>query len=620
MGKSNSLEDIAVGFDDEACLEIDNGIEKVYSDTINSIQVNIREEIVNKVATSWYSEIAVEYFKTFQTACSNASDDIKMVFQNFRDQMQNNINTWRTQTGDKSNKQLQDVAEKTITIDISKIKEIDSSGNRYISNSIEQDLNGWIDTCRQLIINDIGLSIAERTIGSFIGENQNSTINNAMESLADVINSILCFLNTGDNSILTSIANYRKEYSETGKKVGIDTEQRDYGAGADTQGGADDGSSANHSGGGNNPGGGRNNPGGGSNPGGGNNPAGGNNPGGGSNPGGGNNQGGGRDPRDMRPSYMQQTGNQPIATGTYNQTAPQNPMTLEELDAQEKERYNNMSDWERMLTRNMDQVWVGSVGWVESIVDFGGTIAVGITGNEDIAKFVARDFEQETQDEFDKVHTDYAGRKYKDDTLLETPWGTIHKSDTEAASRLTTKVALDIASLNGLGAMGTAAKGADLSAKSLKIIKAGYIGMKNIGDSGEQAIGAATRDGRNAQVAAWGASTAGTLKTAATMGADVGIDIFANPQNGAGFVTNVARRAGLNGAAGLANQIVQSGENAYSGDKTTPGDFAIGTLGKAGQSAFFSAIQLGKGGTLVQEGSSKAAFDLISGIADAATN
>lgn len=30
MGKSNSLEDIAVGFDDEACLEIDNGIEKVY--------------------------------------------------------------------------------------------------------------------------------------------------------------------------------------------------------------------------------------------------------------------------------------------------------------------------------------------------------------------------------------------------------------------------------------------------------------------------------------------------------------------------------------------------------------------------------------------------------------
>ena len=62
MGKSNSLEDIAVGFDDEACLEIDNGIEKVYSDTINSIQINITEEIVNRVATSWYSEIAVEYF------------------------------------------------------------------------------------------------------------------------------------------------------------------------------------------------------------------------------------------------------------------------------------------------------------------------------------------------------------------------------------------------------------------------------------------------------------------------------------------------------------------------------------------------------------------------------
>ena len=740
MGKSNSLEDIAVGFDDEACLEIDGGIEKVYSDTVNSIQINIKEEIVNQVATSWYSELAVDYFKTFQTACSNAGDDIKMVFQNFRDQMQSNINSWRTRTGDKSSKQLQDVAEKTITIDISKIKEVDNSGNRYISNTIEQDLSGWINTCRQLILHDISSSIAEKTVGSFIGENQNSTINSAMESLANVINDILCFLNTGDNSILTAIANYRKEYSETGKKVGIDTQQKDYGAGADTQGGADDGYSGTHNGGGNpggnnpggnnpggnnpggnnpggnnpggnnpvgnnpggnnpggnNPGGnnpGGNNPGGnnpgGNNPGGnnpgGNNPGGnnpgGNNPGGtrdpqdwrpsytqqpgnqpvttgpnnqpppsnpttnpggnnpeennptggnnpgeennsGSNQGGGNNQGGTRDPQDWRPSYMQQPGNQPFASGTYNQTAPEHPMTLEEMNAQEKEKYNNMNDWERMLTRNLDQAGVGAVGWLESIIDFGGTQVVRYTGNKAVAEFVARDYEQETQNKYDEVHTDNYGRKYKDDTLLKTPVFTFRKSHTEWWSRLGTKVALDLATLKAAGAVGAASKGAQLTELSTKAIKAGYAAVKNIGDSGEQALGAATREGRNVQAAAQGASTAGAAKAALTMGADIGVDKYASAQDAAkNFWGTIAKRATMNAGAGLGSQLIQTGENFYSGDKTSPTDFAIGTLGKGAQSAFFGAIELGAGqNSPVKKGVGKGILEFGSNFFDAATD
>jgi len=268
-------------------------------------------------------------------------------------------------------------------------------------------------------------------------------------------------------------------------------------------------------------------------------------------------------------------------------------MTLEELDAQEKERYNNMDDWERMLTRNMDQVWVGSVGWLETIIDFGGTIAVDCTGNEDIAKFVARDFEQETQDQFDKVHTDNYGRKYKDNTLLKTPLGTLHKSDTEAASRLATKVALDFFTLKAAGGA-TAAMGKSQTAAELyfKIAKAGYVGAKRIGESGQTTLGDALNNNKNVWNAAMVSTGTGAVKGAATGGADIVSDKLA-PLDGTGVLKTIAKRAGINIGFGAAQQAAQQfGENRYTGTTMTPGEFVQGTLEKGAQTAFFDSIEM----------------------------
>ena len=166
-----------------------------------------------------------------------------MVFrgcQNFRDQMQENITTWRTQTQAQGGSDLQDVAQKQIEIDISSVKETDAEGNRYITNTLETDLDAWIVACRTSIVSRVATSVSSNTVGSFIGENQNEAINDAMITLADKINEILCFLNTGDNSILTEITNYRSQYTTTGQNNASTTQSKDYGAGADVTGGADD--------------------------------------------------------------------------------------------------------------------------------------------------------------------------------------------------------------------------------------------------------------------------------------------------------------------------------------------------------------------------------------------
>ena len=238
MGKHDSVN--GVGYNDADCMKIDQGIENVYDDTIAAINEEITNQICVPIGQAWYSELAVEYMKTFQTNCGNASDDVRTIFQNFRDQMQENITTWRTQTQAQGGSDLQDVAQKQIEIDISSVKETDAEGNRYITNTLETDLDGWITACRQSIVSRIATSVSANTVGSFIGENQNEAINAAMITLADKINEILCFLNTGDNSILTEITNYRSQYTTTGQNNASTTQSKDYGAGADVTGGADD--------------------------------------------------------------------------------------------------------------------------------------------------------------------------------------------------------------------------------------------------------------------------------------------------------------------------------------------------------------------------------------------
>ena len=98
MGSGSSLEDSAVGYNDEDCLEIARGIDRVYTAAIGNIKTYIECVIVFNVSKSWYSEVAVDYFTKFKENCSKASDDIRIVFQNFRDQIQSNIDDWRQKT------------------------------------------------------------------------------------------------------------------------------------------------------------------------------------------------------------------------------------------------------------------------------------------------------------------------------------------------------------------------------------------------------------------------------------------------------------------------------------------------------------------------------------------
>ena len=238
MGKHDNVN--GVGYNDQDCMKIDQGIENVYNDTIAAINEEITNQICVPVGQAWYSELAVTYMKTFHDNCQNASDDVRKIFQNFRDQMQENIDTWRTQTQAQGGSELAEVADKKIEIDVSSIKETDPEGNRYITNTLESDLDAWITACRSSIVTRIASSVSANTVGSFIGENQNEAINAAMASLADKINEILCFLNTGNNSILKEIANYRSQYTSTGQTNAKTTETKEYAEGADISGEADD--------------------------------------------------------------------------------------------------------------------------------------------------------------------------------------------------------------------------------------------------------------------------------------------------------------------------------------------------------------------------------------------
>ena len=236
-----------VGYNDQECIQIDKGIENVYNTTVTSIQTHIEQDIVNEIAKEWYSEIAVDYMGTFKNNCSNASDDVRVVFQNFRDQIQSNITNWRERTGS-TGRDLQDVSQKNIDINVNAIKATDTDGNRYISDTIEQNLPQWILTCKSNIIADIDLCIVDNAVGGFIGEEQNEKVNAAMATLSDIIAKILSFLDTGDNSILNAIAEYRRQYQQSGQKVADDSTNKDYGEGADTTGGADDGTSSSQGG------------------------------------------------------------------------------------------------------------------------------------------------------------------------------------------------------------------------------------------------------------------------------------------------------------------------------------------------------------------------------------
>ena len=240
MSKNSSLEDTAVGYNDTKCKEIDAGIEDCHQQIVTIIKEEIEQEVVTPISKAWYAEDAVEYMKEFQLNTRNISDDIQKIFQNFRDQMQSDIDNWNTQTQNPSGTQLQDVSEKTVDIDVSAMQPTDSEGNRYISLSIATDVVTWIANCLKGV-NERGTQvIADHEIASYIGEKQNDAANSALQQVLIAVEAVLVYLIVGDNAISVVTAGKQQEYTTTAQRNTEETSNRDYAAGADVTGGADD--------------------------------------------------------------------------------------------------------------------------------------------------------------------------------------------------------------------------------------------------------------------------------------------------------------------------------------------------------------------------------------------
>ena len=240
MSKNSSLEDTAVGYNDTKCKEIDVGIEECYQEIVTIIKEAIEQEIVTPMSKAWYAEDAVEYMKEFRANTIRISDDIQKIFQNFRDQMQSDIDNWNTQTKNPSGTQLQDVSEKTVDIDVSAMQPVDGEGNRYISNTIATDVVTWVANCLK-VVNDRGTQvIADHSIGSYIGEKQNDAANAALQAVLLAVEGVLVYLIVGENAIAVVTAGKQQEYIATAQRNTEETTNRDYAAGADVTGGADD--------------------------------------------------------------------------------------------------------------------------------------------------------------------------------------------------------------------------------------------------------------------------------------------------------------------------------------------------------------------------------------------
>ena len=240
MSKNSSLEDTAVGYNEEKCKGIDVGIDECYSEIISIINEEITNTVVQPISKAWYAEDAVEYMGEFKIKTANISDDIHHVFQNFRDQMQSDIDNWNTQTKNTSGTQLADVSQKQVEIDVSAVQATDPEENRYISNTIETDINTWTESCLKNVATRGAQVIADHSIGSYIGEKQNDAANNALTEVLASVEGVLDYLKVGDNAIVAVIARKQQEYTITAQTNTQNTESKDYAAGADVTGGADD--------------------------------------------------------------------------------------------------------------------------------------------------------------------------------------------------------------------------------------------------------------------------------------------------------------------------------------------------------------------------------------------
>ena len=530
MGSATNLEDIAVGYNNEDCLKIDSGIEEVYSASITSIQNHFKSDLVDNVASEWYSEAAVSYFTKWQALCANTSDDLRIVFQNFRDQIQENINSWRTRTGS-SGIDLQNITEKTISIDISSVKTVDDSGNRYISNTIEDNISEWINTCRANIGTDIANTVAEKTVGGFIGESQNAAINNAMSGLAGIIDKILCFLNTGDNSLYNAISEYRKKYTQTGNDVSETTTNNDYTEGVDIDGINSSYATSSNAGG-----------------------SGSGNPGiSSSNPG----IGSGNPAAVKTPKFSDSMGND-LADENINANTPNNqkvainfaskksdddinktreqekqrlrdlgidPTDMElhqffydpktgkvlsptEALQREKELYNNSPDFIKLIKRCGTQIALGNMDNLEPIIDTLLGAYVLATGSEFAAKFVSQDLTGGLQNVFDDVYTTYDGEKY-------------HNPHYKLEGEIDEMITRGIVKNYWYSVFQLYAASAGMEKLGYKTIKTVYAGLSNIGSSIDKDVGIALENGGDLRTATLTGMAAGGAKQAIASSFDV---------------------------------------------------------------------------------------------------
>ena len=248
MGSSDEK---GFGYNDVESLKIGAGINEVHQAAVDAIKKYIEEDVVTYFSTRWYMPEAVNYFAAFKQLCQNASDDVKKVFDNFRNRMQANIDNWRKQVEFEGTERLEAVTDKTIEIDVTKIKAQNDNNAIYMDedlwngNWVEQQITGETG-CRNHIIQAIGDAVSQHTVGSFIGGEQNEAINNAMNGLAEVIAKIMDFLTVGENSLTSQIEVAKTKYQTTAgavkeKTYGGEGEAatQQYEAGADVTGGAD---------------------------------------------------------------------------------------------------------------------------------------------------------------------------------------------------------------------------------------------------------------------------------------------------------------------------------------------------------------------------------------------
>ena len=202
-------------------------IASMYRSTVSLIENKLTEHIVNNIARTFYSETAVDCMKTFQWNVNNISDDVAQAFVNLRNQLQSTVNSYEYQRNANRHLTVEYIQYKPITINITKVKEKDDNGNRYIRKNLGIDVEDWIHQCKTEIKSGIRLLADNVPTDLYIWGGQSYAVRYALNQMAGIIDNIFGFLTYGENSIYHVIEDFERDYRKTGENVSSDTSRFD---------------------------------------------------------------------------------------------------------------------------------------------------------------------------------------------------------------------------------------------------------------------------------------------------------------------------------------------------------------------------------------------------------